>query len=529
MTTSSAVVGSSDSSSTGGGGQGGAPSGTLLPPPAKLFACADTDRNGVIDAADLDGRSVFSWKRGAFVLANVDDDDGNGLPDADDELSTGSDLEDLARIRIELGSEVLAQAGSVTVEVITGGDNVRVMRFVGATAVPVVGPLPVAGALELGMHARRFAGEGWYGEARVVLRAYSKSADELASDEVAVHVAPMLLLPSSAVPSALHVATGPFANASFVSDLGSAAAKAQTTVLPPYATTKVAEMWMQDTVEIGYTQLPAHPPMHVALRANRGSDSYARTLRGPGMGYIEVGAPRAVPTPDAAIDGYGNLEVSPPVPGWPLGRIYYGQDTDTGVALHPEVVGFFKAQEVQAPFWIDVSWLASKHVDELLTFVTDTSKHPRLLVASPSEAGKLHPLVYGPYSKSIQYKVDTALNGGTYVIDGKSTAEEGVLKRLGLTQNDVVPLPVYFTAGRPDWANPVNGVFLGAAVYVAGSAGVTDVERKATSDRIAPLGMSVRWLDDSAYDAVGGNTHTATNATRVPVVADFTQALPSMP
>ncbi len=523
-TTSGAVVTSVDGvSSTGSGGAG---QGSLLPPAGKLYACADTDRNGVLDAADLDGRSVFAWQRGAFVLANIDDDDGNGVPDVDDATATGDDLADLASLRVELGADVFAAAGSVVVEVVTGAEHLRVLRFAGAEASPVVGPLAVAEVLELGIDARNFAGSGWSGEARVVVRAYSKNGEQLASDEVALRVAPLLLLPSSAVPIAIHTATGALANSTFLTELGLVTVDAKANLLPPYATKKLLEMWVQDTVELGYTQLPTLPPMHVALRANRGQDSYALTLRGPGMGYLEVGAPRSLPVGDEAIDGYGNLEVSPPVPGWPLGRIYYGQNTDTGATLHPAVVAFFEAQQLQAPFWVNTSWLATKHVDELLTFVLDANKKTRLLVVSTAEAGKLHPSVYGPYSKGLQVKLDLAMNGGSYLINGKTVFDEGVLKHLGLTAADVVPLPLYFTAGRPDWSNPVNGIFLGAGLYAAGGADVLASDRTATAARFAANGLEVRWLYDAVYHSAGGNVHSATNATRLPSIGDFTNALP---
>jgi protein-arginine deiminase len=520
-----------DASSTGsvGGGGGGVVGGAFDVLPAKLVAAADTDRDGDIDADDLEGRSQFTWKRGALLLANVDDDDADGKADAVDLEATGKDVADLAVLRVELGSEVLANAARVTVEAVAGADHVHLFQVVDGAMVDLPESLEPAASIELAIEAKRFAGPDWNGQVRLVFRALDDASTSIASDEVALRVAPMLLLPSATAPMALHVAKGAYANAGFLADLGAAASKAGTSLLAPYATTKWQEMWMQDTVEIGYTQLPGKPPMHVALRANRGHDSYAATLLGPDMGYLVVGAPRTTTGGDAWVDWYGNLEASPPVPGWPLGRIYYGHNTVTGMKLHPDVVAFFEAQELQAPFWVDTSWLTIKHVDEIFTFVLDPQQKPKLLVVSPREAGKLYPSYYGPYNKGLQAKIDTTLDGGTYTVGGKPLVYEGVLKLLGLTKADVVELPLFYTSGHSDWSNPVNGVFLGGGVYAAGETNIYDAERKVTADRLANLGLTVQWIDDAVYQNNLGNVHCATNATRSLAVPDFTAVLPIAP
>jgi len=286
---------------------------------------------------------------------------------------------------------------------------------------------------------------------------------------------------------------------------------------------------MQDTLEIGYSQLPGKAPMYVALRANRGHDSYAATLLGADMGYLVVGAPRTTSGGDAWVDWYGNLEASPPVPGWPLGRIYYGHNTTTGMMLHPDVVAFFEAQELQSPFWVDTSWLTIKHVDEIFTFVIDSQQKPRVLVVSPREAGKLYPSYYGPYNKGVQAKIDATLDGGTYTVAGKTVTTEGVLKALGLTKADVVELPLFYTSGHSDWSNPVNGVFLGGGYFAAGETNIFDAERKVTADRLASVGLAVQWIDDAVYQNNLGNVHCATNATRALAVGDFSSVLASLP
>lgn len=283
---------------------------------------------------------------------------------------------------------------------------------------------------------------------------------------------------------------------------------------------------MQDTMEIGYTQLPGRPPMHVVLRANRAQDDYPATLLGPDMGYLEVGTPRATAGGDAWVDWFGNLEASPPVPGWPLGRVYYGHNTTTGMMLHPDVVAFLEAQEVQSPFWIDTSWLTIKHVDEIITFVPAADGSPRMLVASPREAGVLYPAYYGPHNQGIQNEIDKAIHGGTYVINGTSVDYEGVLGLLGLGPNAVVEIPQFYTNGHPDWSSPINGLYLGGA-YVAGETDIWTAERDVTQSRIEALGIELFWVDDAVYQHNLGNVHCATNTTRAPVVPQFVDAIPT--
>jgi protein-arginine deiminase len=509
--------------SGGGSGAGGAGGSTE---PDAFLAVADTDRDGDVDADDLAGRATWSWGRGAFLIPNLDDDDQDGVPDALDAVVNGSeDAHDLAHVRVDIGAAWTAAAHSIQVTLVEGSAHARIFVTEGGGYEVVSGPLPPAATLPLGVEALRFAGPDWDGIVRLRFEARDAADDVLAFDEVALRVAPWVMLPSSAVPTAIHVATGAYANGSFLSDLAAAAMAAGVDLLAPFSTTRWQEMWMQDTMEIGYTQLPGRAPMHVVLRANRGQDDYPVTLLGPGMGYLEVGAPRSTPGGDAWVDWYGNLEASPPVPGWPLGRIYYGHNTATGMKLHPEVVAFLEAQEVQAPFWVDTSWLTIKHVDEILTFVPATDGSPRLLVASPREAGVLYPANYGPYNQGIQDKIDRTLHGGSYVVNGSTVHYEGVLALLHLDETAVVELPLFYTSGHSDWSNPINGMFLGGT-YLAGDTDMWQAERNVTATRLQALGLDVVWVDDAVYQHNLGNVHCATNATREPVVPQFADAIP---
>jgi protein-arginine deiminase len=528
--TSGSAGSAGTSGSAGGAGVGGsagtAGSGVGGIAPNSLVVVADTNRDGIIDVEDLPGRATWSWSRGAFLIANLDDDDGDGLPDGlDDTCDGAADALDLASVQVELGSDLMAKASSIHVRLVEGAAHANVFLSQGTDFVSAGEPLAMASSLTLGVEARRFAGDDWDGIVGLRVEARDASNLVLASDEVALKVAPWIMLPSSALPLAIHVAQGVYANQSFLSDLSAATAAAGVPLLAPFSTTKWQEMWMQDTMEIGYTQLPGRQPMHVVLRANRGQDDYPGTLIGPDVGYLEVGAPRSTPGGDAWVDWYGNLEVSPPVPGWPLGRIYYGCNTTTGMKLHPDVVAFLEAQEVQAPFWIDTSFLTIKHVDEIVTFVPASDGSPRMLVPSPREAGVLYPGYYGPYNQGIQAKIDKILHGGVYAVDGGNIHHEGVLARLNLDGSAVVELPLFYTDGHSDWSNPINGLYLGG-IYVAGKTDLWPAEKNVISGRMQALGIDVFWADDAVYQHHLGNVHCATNATRAPVVQQFVSAIP---
>lgn len=518
--------GAAGSAGTGGGAgstsTGGAAGAAGSVAPAGLAIVGDTDRDGDIDSDDLADRSAWSWKRGAFFIANLDDDDDDGESDAADDVVNGApDADDLAPIELQMGTALAASAKGLRLTLLEGAAHVRLFHG----NAPITEPLAPAESVVVTIEAKRFAGPDWDGVVRVRVEALDDQAASIAQDELELRVAPWIMLPSSAVPTAIHVAKGAYSNQPFLDDLSAAASKAGVTLLAPYSTTHWQEMWMQDTMEIGYTQIPGRAPTHVALRAPRGQDSYPKTLLGPGLGYLEVGAPRSTPGGDAWVDWFGNLEVSPAVPGWPLGRIYYGHDTTTGMKLHPDVVAFLEAQQVQSPFWIDTSWLTIKHVDEILTFVPASDGSPRMLVASPREAGILYPDYYGDYNKGIQAKIDKSLHGGSYTVPGSTIDDVGVLKHLNLTEDAVIELPLFYTDGHNDWSNPINGLYIGG-YFVAGETDIWAAERNVTQSRIEALGIEVLWVDDSAYQPNLGNVHCATNTTRAPIVPQFATAIP---
>lgn len=188
------------------------------PEPATLVL-ADTDRDGVVTAADADGRRSWTKDLGAFFLANLDDDtgrcptvaaDGSQLSDvqlaacndaADRVVNGDSDTLDLARVRV-LPVDT-AEVSSVRVELRGVGAakvNVFVKRGDGTSATDWA-PLPANGALpgdligqgvELGIEGRDIIrDESWDGT--VILRVVHRSGStQVGTDQVEMRVAPLL-------------------------------------------------------------------------------------------------------------------------------------------------------------------------------------------------------------------------------------------------------------------------------------------------------------------------------------------------
>ncbi|MEB3197732.1 MAG: protein-arginine deiminase family protein [Candidatus Sericytochromatia bacterium] len=496
-----------------------------------LVLCGDTNRDGQIDEADLSGRHAWNWSQGgAFVIANLDDDDRDGRPDAADlQVNGRGDENDLARVALRCLPPPGKQGLRVTVslaDVPVDGPSIRLFarEANGWRPLDPRESLP-AGNFELGLESTRFAARNWNGEATLRAELQSETGQVLASDRVRLRVAPFLLLPNTARTQALYVSTGHprYENAAFREGLAKVCG-ATNVRLVTHTTSSWKEMWMQDTMEVGYTQLPGQAPQHVVLGGLRGADSFGPSLLGPDTGYLQVGSYRGIRDGiDDWADWMGNLEVSPPVPGYPFGRVFYGKNTDTGTTLHPEVVAFLEAQQLQAPFWLDTGFLTIKHVDEIANFLPGPDGRPRLLLADTRRAEQLLPGESWPSNASNQSRLDKVLRGGSYP-DG--TRARGLLTELNLSEDQVVRLPVSYEGGHNVWSNPVNSIYLNGVAVT----GAHRVPERIAEDIAASLkqagARSVQFVDDHRYQDNYGNVHCATNTHRAPLVKDFATWLP---
>jgi protein-arginine deiminase len=481
-----------------------------------LSLLTDTNRDGVVDDKDTAGLTGWSWKgSGAFLIANLDDDDSKGATDASDEIVNGvADEKDLAPIVLNLSAEAMARATSIVASVTAGAAETHLFEKTSTGWALVRGALgAIASHIELGIEAVRFADADWDGFVTLEVEVQGPKQAVVASQRVVMRVAPWIMLPNSAKTELLYVSS---LTSRLRPDLDRALGSAG---LPNARASSPADqdIWFQDTMEIGYTQLPGRTAMHVVMNGQRSnaSDAVAITLLGPDFGYVSVGSPRQMADGrDYWMDWMSNLDVTHPVPEYPLGRIYYGRSDRT--TFHPTIVKFLEAQEVQKPFSVYVEWLLAQQVDEVMTFVPDQNGQAKMLIASPAEAGIVLGSGYDAGNQQIQKYLDDDI--------------ALVKSELGLADTDIMRMPALFEGGGMDWdsswSNPATTLFLNGAL-LAGATGVPPPVKADIEKKLATIGIHVAWVDDSEYVPWGGGgVHSATNASRTPLCASFVDCLP---
>ena len=148
------------------------------------------------------------------------------------------------------------------------------------------------------------------------------------------------------------------------------------------------DVWIQDEIEFATATGEQGQRLDVVIDSirNRGLDDFPEDQVEPGV----IAATWGTPGTQTTYDSFGNLEASPPVTvggvDYPYGRIYYGRRGSTG--LNFGLASFLDAQEVQAPFELDTTWLCVGHVDEFSSTVPDPSspKGFKLLLADTGAA-----------------------------------------------------------------------------------------------------------------------------------------------
>ena len=347
---------------------------------------ADVNRDGVVTDTEM-SRGPASLESGPLMLFNCDDDDGDGQPDhMDNKVNGPEDMKDLAPIRVTLVVQDESALESFEFEV----DNAlpayvrffvekdgELVRWDTSDPLPLVeqpdGKTRVA---NLFAEARYFADGTWNGRINLTARAKTAEGMNLTSSQ-SLRVAPWIMLAGLEKGEVVYVREYPDQNDEFLASLREIvpAAGAKLEIIPGDAPYSAHNIWLQDTMEIGYTQA-AGDPMNVVLKANRNKplDNFAKDqLLGPDYGWFESGQFReefgAGNGGTSWIDWFGNLEVTPPLKGYPNGRVFYGVTSD-GASLNPDVVRMINAQEIQGPaIPINVEFLLIKHVDEIINFV----------------------------------------------------------------------------------------------------------------------------------------------------------------
>lgn len=477
---------------------------------------------------------------GIVVLANRDDDDRDGRPDADDDRVNGpADERDLAPLVLP------CPAAARVVRVVADDAPLRFFvrdaagwRHLGLGRAELA--LPAGGPAELTLHVEACDWAGgpgaWGGRANVAVT-FEGPDGPIVVHDLTIRAAPVRLLPGTAAVDEVFVASGRYDNAAFVERLRGLL-DALGVPLTVHPTRDWREMWMQDTMEIAVAANDS-ASMHVVLAGLRGADTFPPTLLGPDTAVAEIGKPRPLAGGDAWADWYGNLEVSEPTAAHPSGRVIHGRNTLTGQTFHPDVVAFLAAQGVQPPLWIDTSWLLIKHVDEAVAFLPGADGRGVILVPDPVEGLRLQggepaeePLAgrRREANARIARVIEAMLTGDEQTPRAGAEGEAGptgLLDLVGLDASRVIRLPVAFdvppaglladggvTDASSLWSNPVNALVVNGTV-ICGSAGMPAAVQEVCRERFLAAGATqVEFIDDAVYQKNHGNVHCATNARR---------------
>lgn len=524
----------------------------------KIQIVADVNRNGKVEFdSDNQGKNIWTSTRGAIFFNNNDSDQNSKEPDHADAVVNGDeDLKDLAVLKVKRIPNLPKDARvSISVDdaslsrvhlFLKVNDNEY--KLLNLTADGNNDPARLRQSdLELRIEANSYADGSWSGETEVTVSVRSSNG-ETQSDSVKLKVAPFILLSNFNKGNILYVREFPGRNEAFLQSLGELVPKAgaELVIVPGGEPYLPSHIWLQDTLEIGYSEMPGQK-MNVVLKANRNRslDRYAKDkLLGPDFGWIQVGTYREGygrgRGGNGWLDWYGNLEVTPPLTGYPFGRIYYGYNPEgpKEASLNPEIVGMLEAQGIQAPaVRLDTGWLLIKHVDEIISFLpSGDPEHPYKVLVVDTEAmiallekwirdgyGELPMLDL--YSKKMTV---SSLLKNKILMDRNKTLQIGriepninLLKQeLGLSEEDFIRVPSFFDKyGVAVVPNMVNSTVLNGHIFIVAPNGpVIDGKDQLEEEMrrlLSSLPLTPHFLDARIYHRWGGEVHCATNVRRV--------------
>jgi len=523
----------------------------------EISMAADTNRDGQVDL-EIDGIEADSWtiQRGAVFLNNCDSDQNTGKPDYADLVVNGEeDLKDLALIKVGRIKN-LPKDSRVTISVDDFSKN-RVRIFLKDTdgsyecidlkkARNIDAGWLQKNDLELWIEANSFADTEWSGLTRVKLTLESGEG-KMMEKSACLKVAPFLLLSNLQRGKTLYVKSFPGRNDAFIQQLKKLVpeAGAELYIIPEGESYLPYEIWLQDAMEIGYTEKPGQR-MNVVLQANRDRslDNFpSQKLLGPDYGWIQVGSYRESYAQGRGgngwLDWYGNLEVSPPCSGYPWGRIIYGYNPEgpPEASLNPEIVAMLEAQKLQAPaIRLDTGWLLIKHVDEMVSFLpAKTTDRPFCVMVVCPEAmiallkrwkaqGYEETAVLGRFQPDTT--IGSILSSANLIQHNLYLQQERIepnielLKReLKLSEQDFIRIPALFTEnGSSLFPNMVNSAVLNGYLLIADPDGPmiggVDVLQEEVKRLLSEVPVKPFFLNDTPYHKWSGNVHCATNIQR---------------
>lgn len=334
------------------------------------------------------------------------------------------------------------------------------------------------------------------------------------------------------------------------------------------------DIWMQDIVEPGFMSIPSpdgQQSMHTWVRApgRSGQDDmdvnpFRNTsrivfteLRGPDVAGVQHFDPEYRADPRiSSYDTFGSTGNYGTVPAhrndgenYPVGRKLFG--SVNGYTADPAFNEMLSAQGTQDPIVVDTSWSGVGHVDEFLSFVpSNTERGWSMVVADPEmavsllkgleddgrgdeqllqQAGLDIPQVDFPERTISETLADENIVKGT--ADSAAGVEEAVRvisQEVGLTEDDIVRVPVLFELGDGDQKSVRSGASIPDAANLIGTGRETvliprqhapvvegqDVFQSTIEAAFNDIGTDIEWVEDYGYSHPGGEIHCATNVLR---------------
>ncbi len=361
--------------------------------PSNFFFAGDTNRDGQINEQDEAGKEQWSLSKGALILFNDRNNDRGKIPTwQQTKVIVPRRAAMLSQVNLTLSENFKTSQLFITADSIAS-PHISVFQKTGSGWQPVdisgAQPLVFSTNIVLGVEAKQFADRNWNGKVNLKATAQN-NGQEIASTTIQMGVSPWMIAPNTAPVTEVVVSDRGSANSEFISQLKQA-------VEPTGAQVKIIDgdrTWMQDTQKNGYVQLPEKSELrhfNVAIKSNGNPDKNqpAKSPQDRNLKVFKIGTRRNEDPVSQWSDGYGNLQVTPPIPGHPMGRVYYGNSGNA--SFNPEVLDFIQAQRIQGPpVDIDTSWLLTRQVDEIINFIpTQTPGKYVMAIASPEAGVKL--------------------------------------------------------------------------------------------------------------------------------------------
>jgi len=549
------------------------------PPIPEYHIHVDADRDGNIDddRADINAWEWGVGKKGAIILCNNDGDGAISASDnSDDEINTGNDKDELVPLVFRrIGPPAPADWEGFLEVSAADAAHIRIFDSRTAGTKQIIGPgkgnkfkfLDLNFTeKEFGMEAVKYADSSFNGEIMLTFSIHKGGAFSY-SEQAKVRVAPWIMPNHLDSATKVYVVDAGAFNSRFRSDLATLVTAAGCSL----QTSTIPDIWMQDCMEIGYSNLPSSG-FHTVLRAprNRPLKDFPRTLRKADFGYHEQGSL----SPDTTFDSTGNLEVTPPVTSkagkrYPWGRIYYGPGRPLEL-VDAEVKAFLVKQVVQEPIEIDTNWLAVGHVDEIISFVpAPGAKGFKLLLASPKRAYKIledNKAAHGTDKMLKGRRFSDPVGGVLAEVSIKNFLDTGIpslsltagpLKTfndtaqvsldatrakfktgLGLDEADIIDVPIIFMPNHsfPNQADALTAGMVNMLVInkhcivpkpFGPVVGGKDLYEEDLKGKLTPLGLTISFLDDwYEYHVNLGEVHCGTNTLRTPTMAKWWEFTP---